>query len=213
MGYDIFETEQQVLEAGRKALQRGQMDDNDWSTAFASLLGSYEELFKQTKGVIRLSDLNQKKLNELSASLEAQNSLLEHQKTDLAAAKDQVEQKVQERTRELVASQEKINRLIEVGIALSAERNSKLLMEQILLEAKELTNADGGTLYILDDDEQLRFEIIRSDSLNLTLGGASGGDIAFQYSRRHRFGHSVGPLRQRQRGHSCNSRPLPPDLF
>jgi hypothetical protein len=37
-------------------------------------------------------------------------------------------------------------RLIELGIALSAERNHQHLLETILLGAKELTNADGGTL-------------------------------------------------------------------
>src|SRR6185312_5788270 len=38
-----------------------------------------------------------------------------------------------------------LRRLIDLGIALSAERNHDRLLEQILLGAKELTNADGGT--------------------------------------------------------------------
>ena len=42
-------------------------------------------------------------------------------------------------------------RLIELGIALSAERNHNRLLEKILLGAKELTNADGGTLYLVRD--------------------------------------------------------------
>src|SRR6266496_5174039 len=37
-------------------------------------------------------------------------------------------------------------RLIELGIALSAEHNHNRLLEKILLGAKEMTNADGGTL-------------------------------------------------------------------
>ena len=40
-------------------------------------------------------------------------------------------------------------RLIELGIALSAEHNHARLLEKILLGAKELTNADGGTLYLV----------------------------------------------------------------
>jgi hypothetical protein len=61
-------------------------------------------------------------------------------------------------------------RLIEVGIALSAERDTNQLLEKILLEAKGLANADGGTLYLSDDDGNLKFEIISTDSLNFFLG-------------------------------------------
>ncbi|MDP6882550.1 MAG: diguanylate cyclase, partial [Rhodospirillales bacterium] len=56
-------------------------------------------------------------------------------------------------------------RLIEIGIALSAERENDRLMERILLEAKDLCNADGGTLYLVAEDEGLKFEIMRTDSL------------------------------------------------
>ena len=40
------------------------------------------------------------------------------------------------------------HRLIDIGIALSAEHNTGRLTERILLEAKEFCNADGGTLYL-----------------------------------------------------------------
>lgn len=70
-------------------------------------------------------------------------------------------------------------RLIEIGIALSAERDTSRLMEMILLEAKDLTGADGGTLYIRTPDDKLRFEIMRTDSLNIALGGTTGKEINF----------------------------------
>ena len=38
------------------------------------------------------------------------------------------------------------NRLIEIGIALSAEKDISVLMERILLEAMDISQADGGTL-------------------------------------------------------------------
>ena len=41
-----------------------------------------------------------------------------------------------------------LERLIEIGLALSAERNHDRLTEMILLEAMDITNADGGTLYL-----------------------------------------------------------------
>jgi HD-GYP domain-containing protein (c-di-GMP phosphodiesterase class II) len=77
------------------------------------------------------------------------------------------------------ANQEtRYRRLIELGIALSAEHNHDRLMEMILVGAKELTNADGGTLYLCDDAAgHLRFEIVRNDSLGFALGGTTGQPV------------------------------------
>jgi HD-GYP domain-containing protein (c-di-GMP phosphodiesterase class II) len=70
-------------------------------------------------------------------------------------------------------------RLIEVGIALSAERDTNRLMERILLEAKDICSADGGTLYLRTEHDTLKFEIMRTDSLDIALGGTTGKDITF----------------------------------
>jgi HD-GYP domain-containing protein (c-di-GMP phosphodiesterase class II) len=71
-------------------------------------------------------------------------------------------------------------RLIELGIALSAERDVNRLQEMILLEAKRICNADGGTLYLLTEDEQgLAFAIMRNDTLNIAQGGVTGVEIPF----------------------------------
>ena len=72
-----------------------------------------------------------------------------------------------------------LRRLIDLGIALSAERNHDRLLEQILLGAKELTNADGGTLYLRTDDNKLAFEILRNDTLKTAMGGTTGKPITF----------------------------------
>ena len=69
-------------------------------------------------------------------------------------------------------------RLIELGISLSAERNRDRLLEMILLAAKDLTRADGGTLYLVSEDrDELCFAIMRSDSLGIALGGTTGAAI------------------------------------
>ena len=53
-------------------------------------------------------------------------------------------------------------------------------MEMILLEAKRIPNADGGTLYLYDEDSgTLSFEIVRNDTLNIAMGGTSGQEIQF----------------------------------
>lgn len=73
---------------------------------------------------------------------------------------------------------ERIDRLNEIGIALSAEKDSQKLLELIMMGAKALTHAEGGTLYILRD-ETLHFEIISNDSLDIRMGGTSGNKIEF----------------------------------
>jgi HD-GYP domain-containing protein (c-di-GMP phosphodiesterase class II) len=71
-------------------------------------------------------------------------------------------------------------RLIELGIALSAERNHDRLFEMILLGAKELTDADGGTLYLVGEaGRELLFTIVRNDTMGIAFGGTTGAPIPF----------------------------------
>jgi HD-GYP domain-containing protein (c-di-GMP phosphodiesterase class II) len=65
-----------------------------------------------------------------------------------------------------------------VGIALSQEKDITRLLESILTAAKNITNADGGTLYRLIDDK-LNFEIVFTESLGIKMGGTSGKPIPF----------------------------------
>jgi HD-GYP domain-containing protein (c-di-GMP phosphodiesterase class II) len=73
----------------------------------------------------------------------------------------------------------RIEKLTEIGIALSAERNTPRLLEMILLGAKALTHADGGTLYSVQEDGTVKMEIVRTDSLNFAMGGTTGKPIPF----------------------------------
>lgn len=73
---------------------------------------------------------------------------------------------------------ERIDRLNEIGVALSAENDTPKLLELIMMGAKSLTHADGGSLYFRNDDE-LSFEIISNDSLDIQMGGTSGNEITF----------------------------------
>ncbi|MBK7565499.1 MAG: GAF domain-containing protein [Propionivibrio sp.] len=62
-----------------------------------------------------------------------------------------------------------------IGASLSSERNIDRLLENILLAAKAITHADGGTLYrVREDRKALRFEIVRNDSLSIAYGGTAG---------------------------------------
>jgi HD-GYP domain-containing protein (c-di-GMP phosphodiesterase class II) len=69
---------------------------------------------------------------------------------------------------------ESIRALSAVGIALSAEKDERCLLELIVQSAKQLTNADGGTFYSRTDDNELKFEIMHTDTLGVHMGGTSG---------------------------------------
>jgi HD-GYP domain-containing protein (c-di-GMP phosphodiesterase class II) len=74
----------------------------------------------------------------------------------------------------------RLEQLNEIGTALSKERDTNRLLESILVAAKTISHADGGTLYRVTDDQQaLRFEILRTDSLDIAMGGTSGNPINF----------------------------------
>ena len=66
--------------------------------------------------------------------------------------------------------EEQIQNLANIGLALSKERDMDKLLEMILLEAKRIANSDGGTLYMMTDDNRLRFEIMMTDSLGVHNG-------------------------------------------
>lgn len=74
----------------------------------------------------------------------------------------------------------KINLLNEVGIALSSEKNFSSLLELILIGAKKITNADGGTIYLLNADKHLEMVVVQTDSLNIHLGGNTDMPINFK---------------------------------
>ena len=74
----------------------------------------------------------------------------------------------------------RLEQLNEIGAALSKERDINRLLETILIAAKTITHADGGTLYrMTEDGRALRFEILRTDSLHIAMGGTTGKAINF----------------------------------
>ena len=74
---------------------------------------------------------------------------------------------------------ERLEQLHQIGIALSKETDINRLLEAILVAAKNITNADGGTLYRVTDERALKFEIMRNDTLKIAMGGTTGVEIPF----------------------------------
>ncbi len=74
---------------------------------------------------------------------------------------------------------DRFEQLLGIGASLSRERDINKLLEAILLAAKDVTYADGGTLYRMVDARSLKFEIVRNDTLGIAMGGTTGVEIPF----------------------------------
>ena len=73
---------------------------------------------------------------------------------------------------------EQIKKLSDIGIALSGVYDLNTLLEMIVDSARNFTNADAGTLYIVEENT-LRFKIVQNDSLKIRMGGKDGEPIPF----------------------------------
>jgi phosphoserine phosphatase RsbU/P len=82
-----------------------------------------------------------------------------------------------------------IHVILPIGIALSGEKNFDQLLERILTQAKSLCNADGGTLYLREDD-CLKFAIMLNDSLHIATGGTTGKEVS--YPHLHLYDETTG---------------------
>jgi HD-GYP domain-containing protein (c-di-GMP phosphodiesterase class II) len=76
-------------------------------------------------------------------------------------------------TRPALDLQERLQRLNQIGVALSVERDLTVLLERILLEARGFTGADAGTLFLVSGDH-LTFAIAQNDTLRSFVGGRYG---------------------------------------
>lgn len=66
----------------------------------------------------------------------------------------------------------------EIGMSLSGEEDVNRLLEMIIHEAREITDADAGTLYMVTEEgTHLRFVVLQNDTMNTRMGGTSGVEI------------------------------------
>jgi HD-GYP domain-containing protein (c-di-GMP phosphodiesterase class II) len=68
-------------------------------------------------------------------------------------------------------------------VELAATNDTQEIIERILEEAQDLTNSEGGTLYLVKNQNEinasLEFEIIKNIKLDIHMGGKSGPAIPF----------------------------------
>jgi diguanylate cyclase (GGDEF)-like protein len=67
------------------------------------------------------------------------------------------------------AAPARLKQLIQIGIALTSERDVSALLERIVAEARRFTNAEAGTLFLRDGDV-LRFAVAQNDVLAERIG-------------------------------------------
>lgn len=97
----------------------------------------------------------------------------------LAEGFEVMKETIAERTAQLEESNIKLEMLVDMGIAMSAEFDINKLSEMILSGAKKLTNADGGSLYLANETrDKLDFMIVLNDSLGFEQGGTSGTPVS-----------------------------------
>ncbi|MBF0275876.1 MAG: response regulator [Nitrospinae bacterium] len=142
--------------------------NNDVTKALKALeIGAYEYVLK---------DENIENTTSLAVKRVFEKHELKQKNLDLI-------QKVEIKNKELEVTnlllKNAIQNLSESGSAISSEKNLLKLLEMIVGKARELTSADGGTLYILEEDGMLHFKIVQSASMNIFLGGTSGDQITF----------------------------------
>ncbi|WP_455756125.1 HD domain-containing phosphohydrolase [Sulfurimonas sp.] len=68
-----------------------------------------------------------------------------------------------------------IQEMNRIGRALSSENDLTKLLPMILSHAKDYTNSDGGTVYLMSKDENsLKFSVVETTSLDIFMGGGKG---------------------------------------
>ncbi len=73
-----------------------------------------------------------------------------------------------------------IQEFIDISKALSAEKDFDKLLEQILNQAQHICNADGGSIALVDDDdENLVYSLLKNSKTGIHYGGTSSESIPF----------------------------------
>ncbi|MGE4292601.1 MAG: HD domain-containing phosphohydrolase [Desulfovibrio sp.] len=122
---------------------------------------SVEALARQTERISRF---------DFSASPRLRTSIREIQQ--LATACESMKETIRIRTEHLENTQKKLELLVREGVALSAEKDINALVSLIFQTAQQLTEADGGVLYLLEKGE-LGVEMLSLGDKSVVLGGLS----------------------------------------
>ena len=103
-----------------------------------------------------------------------------HQFSDIPNIHRLIEQIVTELKTFTEQQAKNISDLVEIGKAMSSERDLSKVLELILRQAMQFTNADGGTLYLLSEGQnELLFYVVINETLKAyNMGGTSNQEVS-----------------------------------
>lgn len=129
------------------------------------------------------AELNGHRLKRENQKLEA---LVAERAAKVSRQKDEIKKQNEElkRRSELIAAEKEktdqlLNVVIPIGIALSSEQDFESLLDRILTESQSLCHADGATFYYSSSEKKLEFLLAKITSRGVVMGGRDGEKMAF----------------------------------
>lgn len=89
-----------------------------------------------------------------------------------------INQIVRQMSKEKQRADNLLDVVIPLGVQLSSEKNFQHLLESMLKEAMTFCRADGGSLFLCEE-QTLKYVLIRNISKNLVMGGTSTTPVSF----------------------------------
>ncbi|MGB8645077.1 MAG: MCP four helix bundle domain-containing protein [Anaerolineae bacterium] len=119
-----------------------------------------------------------------SGELEAQASVESKDETGILAETfnnmtSQLRQTLLRVRKEKKRADDLLEVVIPIGVELASEKDFNLLLEKMLVEAKDFCKAEAATLYLKTPENSLKYVVFRDDSMHLALGGTTGKEITF----------------------------------
>ena len=122
-------------------------------------------------GSVKTSESHAAKASATVFAFVSSSASAEELEKAMGIAFENIELIVRERAarEELEIAEREREQLNEIGIALSSQRDVRELLNLILAKAREITRADAGSLYLIEDEGEggrhLRFMLTQNDSL------------------------------------------------
>lgn len=80
-----------------------------------------------------------------------------------------------------MAEPDRLSQLLDIARAIAREPDTARLIERILLAAKDATQADGGSVYLVEDaGRRLAFALLVNDTLGIRGGWAAGAPLSIE---------------------------------
>lgn len=174
---DAFRADQELIQRLRTLISSESAIFAEHTQTVNALVSQYERLIEDMTASNTLSSTHQEDLQNAYRMIASQNDELEGLRDIISQQSEALDDVVRVRTADLKFAQQKLEKLISLGISLSMERDHNTLLESILVGAKELANADAGTLYTMTEQNTLQFQIMRTTSLGIAKGGTSSEPI------------------------------------